>query len=95
MSWLRRSPETFSGGPITGAMANCAPREVASGGGLATDAVGASPPDELKSDEVSELAVSHPVNPKAMQPAKSANAIGFVFCQAAAVSKVVTATLPR
>jgi hypothetical protein len=30
-----------------------------------------------------------------MQPEIKANAKGFVFCQAAAVSKVVTATLPR
>jgi hypothetical protein len=78
---------------MTGATANCAPLEVASGGG-ATDAVGASLL-ELKSEDVSELAVSHPANPRAMQPEIKANAKGFVFCQAAAVSKVVTATLPR
>ena len=77
---------------MTGATANCAPIEVASGGG-ATEAVGASLL-EPKSD-VSELAVSHPANPRAMQPEINANAKGFVFCQAAAVSKVVTATLPR
>jgi hypothetical protein len=92
---LRSSPDTFSGGPITGAMANWAPRALAAiGGGLATDAVGASPPDELNS-EVSELAVSHPASPKAINPANSADASGFFFCQAAAASKVVTATLPR
>jgi hypothetical protein len=79
---------------MTGATANCAPFDIAIGGGDDTDAVGASPL-ELNSDEVSELAVSHPDNPKAIQPAKSANAKGFVFCQAAAVSKVVTLTLPR
>ena len=78
---------------MTGATANCAPFEVVSGGG-ATDAVGASLL-ELKSEDVSELAVSHPATPRAIQPEIKANAKGFVFCQAAAVSKVVTATLPR
>src|SRR5262249_41725205 len=90
MSSLRRSLDTFSGGPITGAMANCAPRGAVIGGGLATDAVGVSPllDDELNMD-VSELAVSQPASPKAIHPARTANAIGFFFCQAAAASKVV------
>lgn len=79
---------------MTGATANCAPRGAAIGGGLATDAVGASLPDELNKD-VTELAVSHAASPMHIQPAITANAIGFVFCQAAAASKVVTATLPR
>ena len=78
---------------MTGATANCAPLEVASGGG-ATEAVGASLL-EPKSEVESELAVSHPANPSAKQPEINANAKGFVLCQAAAVSKVVTATLPR
>jgi hypothetical protein len=52
--------------------------------------------DEPKGDELkSEVAVSHPAKPKAMIPAKTANATGFVLCQAAAASKVVTATLPH
>jgi len=63
-------------------------------GWLATDAVGVSL-DELKSELVSELYVSQPAKPKARRAAQSANPSGFFFCQAAAASKVVTATLPR
>ncbi|MFA5898567.1 MAG: hypothetical protein WC829_05580 [Hyphomicrobium sp.] len=51
-------------------------------------------PDELNSD-VTELAVSQPANPMVIKPAITANAIGFDLCQAAAASKVVTATLPH
>jgi hypothetical protein len=59
-------------------------------GALATAAVGASLIEE-KRDE----AVSQPANPNASELTHSANAMGFVLCQAAAVSKVVTLTLPR
>jgi hypothetical protein len=60
----------------------------AAGGGFATEAVSLDEPNK-------DVAVSQPPNPMANQPAQSAIAIGFIFCLAAAASKVVTATLPR
>ena len=75
---------------MIGAIAICAGRAAIAVDGWATDAVG-DWPDEPKS----ELAVSQPANPKANQAAQSANPSGFFFCQAAAASKVVTATLPH
>jgi hypothetical protein len=71
-------------------MASCAGRAEPGGGELATEAVGVSL-EELNND----VAVSQPANPKASKLAQIANASGFFFCQAAAASKVVTATLPR
>jgi hypothetical protein len=94
VSFAFKSFDTFSGGPITGAIASCAGcKEAAAGGGLATDAVGVSLEEPIEPNK--ELAVSQPANPTASQPAHSAIAIGFIFCLAAAASKVVTATLPR
>jgi hypothetical protein len=74
-------------------MASCAGfiAAVAAAGVVATAAVGAASFDPEKREE----AVSQPPSPRAMQPANSASVIGFDLCQAAAASKVVTATLPR
>jgi hypothetical protein len=75
-------------------MASCAGfiAAVAAVGGVATDAVGAASFDD---PEKREEAVSQPPSPRAIKLVISASVIGFDLCQAAAASKVVTATLPR
>jgi hypothetical protein len=75
-------------------MASCAgfiAAVVAAVGDVAAVAVGVASFDPEKSEE----AVSQPPSPRAIKLVISASVIGFDLCQAAAASKVVTATLPR